>query len=199
MQSKCLLVVLITTGSSTLSSASASHTARSALTVRRFQGQVNVLLGVNSDQERRHIHNLLANTDMSLSDQDTSVVDRLSKSLLENFSLETAFHESLGGEGKDVLKGVLLISQKSISLKTADKGSSLEDTLGVLRVKSQKGTGGLSDFGKDKLHTPDLSLATKTVFTTELKLLVKTFLLVRTADRSKGLAVVGAKCDVGHI
>lgn len=47
----------------------------------------------------------------------------------------------------------------------------------------------LSDFGKDELHAPDLSLATQTVLTTELELLVKTLLLVRTTDRSKGLAV----------
>lgn len=151
MHSNRLLVVLLTTGSSTLGSALAGHTAGSALAVGGVQGQVNVLLGVNSDQERRHIHHLLSNTDMSLSDQDTGMVDRLSKTLLENFGLETTFHESLGGKSKDVLKGVLLIGQKTVSLKTTDKGSGLEDALGVLEVKSQKGTGGLlTDRSRDE-------------------------------------------------
>ena len=47
----------------------------------------------------------------------------------------------------------------------------------------------LSDFGQNELHSPDLSLATKSIFTAKLELLVKTLLLVRTTDRSEGLAV----------
>jgi hypothetical protein len=138
-----LLVVFLSTLGGTLGSTSACHSAGSALAVRGVQSQVNVLLGVNSDKERRHIHHLLSNTDMSLSDQHAGMMDGLGKTLLENFSLEATFHESLGGQGKDVLKGVLLIGQKSISLKTTDQRGSLEDTLGILKVKSQKGTGGL--------------------------------------------------------
>ena len=139
----CLLVVLLATGGGTLSSASASHTSGSALAVRGVQGQVNVLLGVNSDQERRHIHHLLSNTDMSLSDQHAGVVDGLGKTLLEDLGLEATLHESLSGQGQDVLEGSLLIGQKSVSLETTDKRGGLEDALGVLQVKSQKGTGGL--------------------------------------------------------
>ena len=138
-----LLVVLLSTGGGTLGSASASHTTGSALAVGGVQGKINVLLGVDSDQERRHIHHLLSNTDMSLSDQHTGVVDRLGKTLLEDLGLEATLHESLSGQGQDVLEGSLLVGQKSVSLKTTDKRSGLEDSLGVLQVKSQKGTGGL--------------------------------------------------------
>lgn len=183
------LLVLLVTGGGTLGSASTSHTAGSALAVGGVQCQVNVLLGVNSDQERRHIHHLLSNTDMSLSNQHTGVVNGLGKTLLEDLGLKAALHKSLSGQGKDVLKGVLLVGQESVSLKAADKRGGLKNALGVLQVKSQKGTGSLSDLGKNKLHSPDLSLAAKTVLTTELKLLVKTLLLVRTTDRSEGLAV----------
>lgn len=104
-----------------------------------------MLLGVDSDQERRHIHHLLSNTDMSLSDQDAGMVDGSGKALLENFSLEATLHESLSSQSQDVLEGVLLVGQETVSLQATDKGASLEDALGVLQVKGQKGTGSLAN------------------------------------------------------
>jgi len=47
----------------------------------------------------------------------------------------------------------------------------------------------LSDLGQHVLHSPDLSLAAKAVLTTQLQLLVETFLLERASDRSVGLAI----------
>ena len=47
----------------------------------RGESKVNVLLGVETDNERWDIDDLLADSDVSLSDQDTGVVNRLGESL----------------------------------------------------------------------------------------------------------------------
>ena len=52
-------VLLLGSGSSTL----ALDTTGAASAVRRSEGKVNVLLGVETDNERGNVDNLLANTD----------------------------------------------------------------------------------------------------------------------------------------
>jgi hypothetical protein len=102
-----------------------------------------VLLGVATDKEGRHVDHLLANTDVSLSDKNTGVVDGLGKTLLEDLGLESALHESLSGKLENIIEGVLLVSQETVSLEAADKRGSLEESLRILQVQSQKGTGRL--------------------------------------------------------
>ena len=102
-----------------------------------------MLLGVGSDQEGRHVHDLLADADVSLSDEDASVVDGLSKVKLENLGLKSALHENLCGQLKDVIEGVLLVGQEAVSLQAADKRRGLEQALGVLAVAHEKGSGSL--------------------------------------------------------
>lgn len=46
----------------------------------------------------------------------------------------------------------------------------------------------LSDFGEHELHTPDFSLAAKSVLAAKSELLIETLLLVRTSDRTEGLS-----------
>ena len=70
-------LVLLAVGSRTLCSTSASNTSRASLTVRRSQGKIDVLLRVSAYAQRGHIHDLLTNTDVSLSNQNTGVVDGL--------------------------------------------------------------------------------------------------------------------------
>jgi hypothetical protein len=144
-----------------------------------------VFLRVDADKERGNIDHLLANTDVALSDQNTSMVDGLGKTLLKDLGLESSLHESLSGQLKDIIEGVLLVSQKTISLQAAEKRRSLEESLGVFWVQSEESTsrlrsGGevgmkresskrndayLTNFGEKELDTPDLSLATKSIFT----------------------------------
>ena len=68
-----------------------------------------MLLGIKSNSERRNIDNLLSNTDVSLSDEHTGVVDGGGKTLLDDLGLKTTLHESLRGKLKDVIKSVLLV------------------------------------------------------------------------------------------
>ena len=107
-----------------------------------------MLLGINADKEGRHIDDLLADTDVSLSDKDASMVNGLGESLLEDLCLQSAFHESLGGQLQDIIKGVLLVSQKTVSLKAADERGGLEESLGILEVQSQESTGSLTFVSK---------------------------------------------------
>jgi hypothetical protein len=58
-------------------------------------------LGLDSDNERGNVDNLLSNPDVPLSDEDSGVVDRLGKPRLEDLSLESSLHEVLGLEGKE--------------------------------------------------------------------------------------------------
>ena len=102
-----------------------------------------MLLGINADKEGRHVDDLLADTDVSLSDKDASMVNGLGQSLLEDLSLQSALHESLGGQLQDIIEGVLLVSQKTVSLEAADERRGLEESLGILQIQSQESTGSL--------------------------------------------------------
>merc|ERR1712007_371500 len=75
------------------------NTARTTTTEGTRQGEVDVLLAVQSDDEAGDVDNLLADTDMSLSDQDTGVMDRLGKTELVDASLQTALQEIFDLQG----------------------------------------------------------------------------------------------------
>jgi hypothetical protein len=61
----------------------------------RVKSKVNMLLGVHLDEERWDIHNLFANTNVSLADENTSMMDTLGQSKLEDKSLKTALKHVL--------------------------------------------------------------------------------------------------------
>lgn len=87
MRAKSLLVVLLLGVTVTVTASSglgalALDTAGTATTVRTGVGVVDVLLRVETDNERRNVDDLLADTDVPLADEDTGVVDRLGKAEL---------------------------------------------------------------------------------------------------------------------
>lgn len=210
-----LLFVGITVGGGLLGGTASSNATWATLAIRRVDGKVDVLLGVGADQERRNVHQLLANADVTLTNEDASVMDRLGQVELENLGLEASLHEDLRGELQDIIKRVLFVSEDTVSLQAADQRGSLEKALGVLSVQSQQSSGSLqyrendhkakirehqaendnhrfsylADLGKHVLNAPNLALAAKTIFTAKLELLVQTFLLERTADSAVCLSV----------
>jgi hypothetical protein len=188
-----ILIVSATVGGGTLGGASASHTSGSALAVGGVKGEIDVLLGVGSHEEGGDVDNLLADSDVSLSDEHAGVVDGLGQVELEDLGLQSALHEDLGRELQDVIEGVLVLRQESVPLEAADEGRSLEQALGVLVVEGEQHTGSLTHLGEHVLHSPDLSLAAKAVLSAELELLVETLLLVRASHRSVRLALVGSE------
>lgn len=134
--SKNLLLVLlssvVTASLSGSAGALALNTAGTGTTVGRGERKVNVLLRVETDNERGNVDDLLADAveshpntksvrligvtqdengekkgnvpDVSLDNEDTGVVDALCKTALEDLGLETALKEVLDLKGEHVVE-----------------------------------------------------------------------------------------------
>jgi hypothetical protein len=133
---------------------------------------------------------LSTNTDVTLADKDTGMVDRLGETLLVNLGLQTTFKQLLGGKLKNEIEFELIIGKETVTAHTTKKGGSLEDTLGILGVKGEQCTSDLTKLGKGILHTPDLTLAPKTILSYKLELSIETLLFVWTTRGLVGLPVV---------
>lgn len=115
-----------------------SDTARSATTEGRGESEVNVLLGVETDDERRNVDDLLADSDVTLSDEDTGVVDGLGETKLVDTGLETSLKEILDLQGQDVIELHAGLVEDTDTDKSSNEGIAFEKTLGVLLVEGKK-------------------------------------------------------------
>lgn len=120
-----------------------AYTTRTTATERRGQRKVDVLLGVETDDEGRHIDNLFSNTDMALANQNACVVDRLGKPKLVNTSLQAALQEILNLERKHVIQLHARLIEDTDADETTDEGISLEKTLRILLIEGKKLTASL--------------------------------------------------------
>jgi len=154
-----------------------------------LQAEVDVLLGVNSDKEAWHVDDLLADSDVSLLDEDASVVNALGQTELEDQSLQTPLQDVLGGQGKDVIELGLTLLEEPESIHTSHQGVCVENSLWVVLWKSEQLSSGLSQLGENQLNSPELSLVTKTVLPDDLHLRVQALLLERTPWLLEGLAI----------
>jgi len=180
-----LLVVALLGGLGALS----PDTARTSATKGRGEGEVDVLLRVETDDERRHVDDLLADADVALADQHTRVVDRLGQAELVDAGLETALEEILDLEGQHVIELHAVLVEHTDTHQTANEGVTFEETLGVLLVHGQELTSGTTDLGEGELHTPHLTLVAQTIFTDSLQLGVKTSGLEGSTRDLVGLGV----------
>ena len=80
--------------------------------------------------------------DVTLTDEDTGVVDGLGKAKLVDAGLETTLQEVLDLEGKDVIELHAGLVKDTDTDQTANESIALEETLGVLLVKSEELTMG---------------------------------------------------------
>ncbi|MFS8018190.1 hypothetical protein Hanom_Chr15g01389221 [Helianthus anomalus] len=108
-------------------------------------------------------------------------MNRLSHTSFEHKGLKTAFKKVLDSKGQHVIELVLALIKQTISVHSPHKGFTLKDPTRVLLLKGQKHSCSITDTAQGILHPPELTLASKTVFTDKLQLSVQTFLLVRTA------------------
>ena len=122
---------------------------------------------------------------------------------LKNQCLKTALQEVLDFQTKDIIEFHLILWEDTDADETSEKGVTLEETLGVLVLQSQKGTGNLSDLGDGELDAPDFTLVAEiqifikvfeltsnlpeTELTNEFQLLVETGFLVTTRWGDIGL------------
>lgn len=97
-----------------------------------------MLLGIETDDERRNVDDLLADADVALADQDTGVVDGLGETELVDAGLETTLQEILNLEGKHVIELHAGLVEDTDTDQTANEGIAFEKTLGVLLVEGKK-------------------------------------------------------------
>lgn len=116
----------------------AAHTTRATATEGRGESEVDVLLGVKADHVGGNVDDLLSDTDVTLADQDTGVVDGLGETELVDTGLETALQEILNLQGQDVIELHAGLVEHTDTDETANEGISFEETLGVLLVESKK-------------------------------------------------------------
>lgn len=132
-----LLLIIAITLLSGLGLLSPDTTGTSA-TEWRGQSEVDVLLGVETDNERGDVDDLLSNTDVALLNEDTGVVDGLGETELVDASLKTTLQEILNLQGQDVIELHAGLIKDTDTDETANEGIAFEETLGVLLIKSEE-------------------------------------------------------------
>ena len=158
-----------------------------------------MLLRGRAHEVRRHVHHLFADTDVTLFDEHSCVVDRLGQGQFKHFCLQAALKEFLRGQLQHKVELLLLLSQKSVPLELAHDRGALKKPLRVFVWKCEEVTGGLADFCKGELHAPDFTLAAEAILAAELELLVEALLLERTTRLLESFRVVAAVLDFDHV
>jgi len=136
-----------------------------------------VLLRGDSNHERWDVDHLLTNSDVSLSDQDSSMMDRVSEFLFGDDGLESSFHELVEGKTEDVIELSLVFLEETESDHSSKKGITFEESSGIIRCQCHEGSSSLSDLGEGELDSPCLSLASKSVGTDNSELIDKSVLI----------------------
>lgn len=203
-----ITTVLLGLGSTSLLSADTTWTSTSKWRVER---KIDVLLGIETNDERRDVDNLLADTDVSLADEDTGVVDRLGETELVNAGLKTTLQEILNLQGQDVIELHARLVENTNANETANESITLEETLWVLLVESEKLTihgqkaaissneihqnipSSTTNLGESEEHTPHLTLVAETVFTNSLQLRVPGDELVVSIDLNKSALLLSGQ------
>ena len=80
----------------------------------RVDGIVDIFLWVDSDHQRGDVGEVLADSDVSLSDEHSGVVDRLRQSFTVDYGLQSAVHESVHSQAQNVIQLVLGFVQKTV-------------------------------------------------------------------------------------
>mmetsp|Transcript_12722 Transcript_12722/g.19094 ORF Transcript_12722/g.19094 Transcript_12722/m.19094 type:complete len:82 (+) Transcript_12722:231-476(+) len=81
-----------------------------------------MLLAASPDGETGNIHQLGANADVPLTDENTCMVDALGKPLLVHLRLKTTLQKLLSGKLKDGIQLQLTFLQKSVAGHTTKEG-----------------------------------------------------------------------------
>jgi hypothetical protein len=119
----------------------AANTTWTTTTEWRAESEIDVLLGIETDDERWDVDDLLSNTDVSLADENTSVVDGLGETKLVDTGLETTLQEILNLQGQDVIELHAGLVEDTDTYETANESISFEKSLWVLLLKGEQLTG----------------------------------------------------------
>jgi len=150
-----------------------------------------VLLGGELDHERWDIDHLLANSDVSLSDHDSSVMDTLGELVsLGNNGLKSSEHELINGKTENVIEGLLVFLHETELDDSSDEGITFELSSWVVLIKSHEFSGSLSKLGEGELDSPHFSLVFETVSSDNLELSSESVLVERLSWGLRSFLVV---------
>merc|ERR1712038_1485141 len=172
-----LIVAAISISGVALLSVLPLDTARPAATEGRLQAEIDVLLGVEADNEGGDVDDLLPDPDVSLPNEDTGVVDGLGQPQLEHLGLETTLQEVLNLEAENIVELHLALVEDTDPDQATQQRVALEQPLGVLLLEGEEDPGGGPHLGEAVLDAPHLPLVPQPVLSDQLQLLVQPSLL----------------------
>nr|ASL05014.1 hypothetical protein [Nilaparvata lugens] len=193
-----IFLVILSGASSSLLRVLPLDATGSATAERRLQREVNVLLRVQAHHKAWNVNHLFAHSDMSLSDEDTGVMDGLGQTEFVHLSLETTFKEIFNFQTQHVIELHSSFVQHSNTHQTTQQGVTFKQTFLVLLFQSQQLTSGLTDLGQGVFDPPHLALVTESILSDDLQLLFETCLLVRTTRSHVRLTKHGRDPLVHH-
>lgn len=126
---------------------------------------------------------------MPLPDEHTGMMNGLCQTLLKHNCLQATLKEILHSQSQNIIKLVLTLLQKPITVHPPEKRLTLKDPTGVLLVKGQKHPCIVTDSAQGILNPPELSLATQPILSHQLQLSIQTLLLIRTTRLLERLAI----------
>ena len=107
------------------------------------------MFGGSSDEERGDVDHLFADSDVSLSDEDASLMYGSSEVSLDNEGLESTFHELVDGQTEDVIEFTLVLVEETKSDHALDEGITCNKNNGCysnIKYKLRCGSGVLLTF-----------------------------------------------------
>jgi hypothetical protein len=117
---------------------------------------------------KKHIPNV------TLTNQNSSMMNRLSQPQLENLSLKTTFQEILNLQPKHIIQLRFGLIQHADTNQPTNERIAFKETLGVLLGEREEVSRGSADLGESEPDAVDFSLVFETVFSGEFELLVET-------------------------
>ena len=135
----------------------------------------------------RSINQVLADSDVSLVNEDSGLMDGLGlETFLIDSSLQSLVKEFIDSKTQDVIKLELLVAEEAVSVHSVEEGSSFEESSGVFFLESEELTSSLSKLGEEEMDSPDLTLVLETVLSDELQFVVDSLLLERSSRSLEG-------------
>lgn len=144
-------------------------------------------------------HNSVNSPNVTLADENASMMVRLGESKLEHLRLETTFQKVLHFQAENVIELHARLIQHTDAHETTKKCISLEQALLVLLLEGEQLTGRLADLGERVLDSPDLALVAKSKLSDDSQLSIETRLLVGTTGRDERLRVDGWYSVIDHL
>ena len=135
----------------------------------------------------RSINQVLADSDVSLVNEDSGLMDGLGlETFLIDSSLQSLVKEFIDSKTQDVIELELLVAEEAVSVHSVEEGSSFEESSGVFFLESEELTSSLSELGEEEMNSPDLTLVLETVLSDELQFVIDSFLFERSSGSLEG-------------